>query len=132
MTTTTLINGQSLGTGFNIGNNKFSIGPLTLAASTTAYVLSVKLVNGVGPVRRGQFVRVWYTSCYEAVTAANAPLQLGQTARYVDIMPAPDTAGVAYKDSSLEPVTGGFMNVWVDSPGADIASLLSVTLVELP
>lgn len=132
MTTQTAINAQSMGTGANIGNGKFSIAPLTLAATTTGYVVNAKLVNGVGIVRRNQPTRIWYTTSLFVLTAAAALAQLQQTAHSLDIVPAPDTAGTAIKDGMLEPATGPYFYCWVDAPTFDIAAALTVTLVELP
>ena len=60
MTTTTLINAQSIGTGSNIGNRLFGA-KLTAATTTTAYLISARLTDGAGPTDPGQ-VRIWYTS----------------------------------------------------------------------
>lgn len=130
MTITAVINGQSFGTSTNVGPNQFAISPTTLQTSTTAFVVNVKIVLGAGTIfSKTTKLRVWYTSIFESTTAANAPAQLGQTARYVDVILDRDTAKV---DSTLEPVTGGFFNCWVDSPTLNVAGTLTVNLIELP
>lgn len=132
MTTQSAISGQSFGTGANIGNNKFSIAPLTLGATTTAYVVNVQWTNAAGVVDRLQAVRVWYTTTMRTVLNTDASAKLGQTARYVDLRPNQVTGGIAIKDSSLEPVTGSKFHCWVDAPTLTNAGTLDVDLVELP
>jgi hypothetical protein len=133
MTTQTAISAQSFGTSTNIGNGKFSISPLTLAASTTAYVVNVKII-AAAPEPNVE-VRVWYTTIFESTSAGNAVAQLGGTARYVDTKLSSDGATTSFtvkKDSMLEPITGGFFNCWVDAPKLSAAATITVTLVELP
>lgn len=132
MTTQTAINAQSFGTSTNIGDDKFSANPLTLGAATSAYVVNVKII-GTAPEPNTE-VRVWYTTCFETTTAANAPRQLGATARYIDTKMNQDgtTSFTSKKDSALEPVTGGFFNCWVSAPKLSAAATITVTLVELP
>ena len=132
MTTQSAISGQSFGTSTNVGNNKFSINPLTLSASTTAYVVNVQVTNGTAGGAPQQEIRVWYTTTMRTVTAANAPSYLSATARYVDVRLSVKTADLRIKDSSLEPVTGSYFHCWVDAPTLDVAATLSVDLVELP
>lgn len=130
MTTQSAIN-QSIGTSTNIGNSKFSINPLTLAAGTTAFVVNMKVTNGTGLPGRNQVVRVWYTTTMRTVTAANAPKHLGPTARFVEAVIADENEGVVIKDSSLEPVTGSLFHCWVDVPTLPTAATLLVDLVEI-
>lgn len=132
MTTQSCISGQSFGTGSNIGDGKFSITPKTFAATTTAFIVNVKVTNGTGPVDRQVEVRVWYTSTMRTVTAGNAPSHLGPTARYVDVRIPVDSSGVSIKDSSLEPITGANFHCWVDAPKLQTAATLDVDLVEVP
>lgn len=135
MTTQTAISAQSFGTGSNVGNNKFSIAPLTLASGTTAFIVNVQVTNGTGASgNSGQpvDVRVWYTTTVRTVTAGNAPLTLGATARYIDTKIMGGTAAVYSKDSSLEPKTGASFHCWVDAPNLSVAATLDVVLVELP
>lgn len=130
MTTQTAINAQAFGTSTNVGNGKFSISPLTLAATTTAFVVCVKVDLGDSqPKSQTTKLRVWYTTCYESVAAGVAVAQLQQTAHYVDVVLNDDILRV---DSELEPITGGFFNCWVDAPNQAVAGALTVTLIELP
>ena len=132
MTPTTLINGQSVGTGANIGNNILSQAQTAFQASTTAFVITAKLTNGNGPVDPGQQIRIWYTSTQHTVTAGNAPTQLNKTARYVDVKPNPGANAVTINDSALEPITGANLNLWCDVATYPLAGTLTVILVELP
>lgn len=132
MTTQVAINGQSVGTGSNVGDNKFSISPLTIGGTTTAYVVNIKLVNGAAGYDRNQVIRVWHTTTTQTVSATDAPKHLNQTARYVDIRPGQDSAAVQIVDSDLEPVTGANFHCWCTVPKYSVAATLTVTLVELP
>lgn len=132
MTTTTVISGQTFGTSTNVGNAKFSIAPVTLQASTTAYVVQLKWTAGASIENRGSRIVVWYTTTAATVTAGNAPTQLNQTARYVDLVAPQSAAGVQIRDSSLEPVTGNKFHCWVEAPNLSVAATLDVVLVELP
>jgi len=133
MTTQSILSGQSIGTGSNIGNGKFSIAPLTFGGTTTAYTVAVKLTNGTtGGLDKAQTVRVWFASCYATLTAAQALVQLRQEASYVDIRPSPEVAGIAIINSELMPVQGAKFYAWVDAPTYPTAGTLDVTLVESP
>lgn len=134
MTTTTVLNAQSFGTGANKGNGLFGASPTTFQATTTAFLVCAEVTAGAGPTYSGakQDVRVYYTSSCRSLTAAQALARLGQTVRYVDLR-VPDTGGVVQiKDSTLEPVTGQYFYFWVDAPSLLTAATLSVFLVELP
>lgn len=132
MTTQSAISGQSFGTSTNVGNGKFSINPLTLAGTTTAYVVNMQITAGAGPFGPQQDVRVYYTTTMRTVTAANAPEQLGPTARYVELRIPQGASRVTIRDSALEPVTGSKFHCWVDAPTLPTAASLTVDLVELP
>lgn len=133
MTTQSLIAAQSFGTSTNVGNNKFSIAPATLAAATSAFVINAQITApATGFAGHGTVVRVWYTTTMRTVTAANAPLTLAATARYLDIA-CPDGASlVVSKDSALEPKTGSSLHVWVEAPPCALAHTLAVDVVEVP
>lgn len=134
-TETVLINAQSVGTGSNKGDNLFSIAPVTLQATTTAFYLDVKLANGAtaGDIDANQKIVVYYSPTCYTVTAAEAPLTLAQTARYVALRPRPGASKEVINQSSLEPVgSGSDILCWVSSPAFPIAGALTVTLIELP
>lgn len=131
MTTTTLINAQSIGTGANIGNRLFGA-KLTAQTTSTAFLLSARLTEGAGPTEPA-IVRVWYTSASFNISAANGPAQLNQTARYLDLNLSDPTGGqVIIRDGTLEPLTGQYIHVWVDAPRLGTAATLDVNVVEVP
>lgn len=134
MTSTAVINAQSYGTSTNKGNSLFTPNATTLQTGTTAFVVSVKLANSATSqdIDKNQKVRVWYTTTTYTVTAAEAPLTLARTARYVDCWPRDGVSKESITDSSLEPVTGANFMCWVDAPTMSAAGSLTVTLVELP
>lgn len=134
-TETVLINAQSIGTSTNVGNNKFSINPVTLQASTTAYYLDCKLANGAtaGDMDKGNTTFVRYANTAYTVTAAEAPHTLAQVSRYVKVVPRDGASKEVIAQSSLEPAAGGTdILCWVDAPTFPVAGALTVTLVELP
>lgn len=131
MTSQSAISAQSFGTGSNIGNGKFSINPLTVAAGAAAYVVTVQVTSGAGPCDRQDEVRIWYTTTIRTVSATDAPQKLAQTARYVDIRMPEYSSQIVIKDSTLEPVTGTLFHCWVDAPKLQTAATLSVDLIEL-
>lgn len=134
-TETVLINAQSVGTSTNVGDSKFSINPVTLQTGTTAFYLDCKLANGAtaGDIDRGQQIKVWYSNTVYTLTAAEAPLTLGQTARFVKLTPRNGASKEVINQSSLEPTIGGAdILCWVDVPAFPVAGALTVTLCELP
>mgnify|MGYP003645424862 CR=1 FL=1 len=131
MTTQSAISAQSFGTSTNVGNGKFSISPLTLAAGTSTFVVTVQVTAGAGPVDRQVECRIWYTTTIRTVTSTDAPQKLAQTARYVDIRMPEYSSTIVIKDSTLEPATGTLFHCWVDAPKLQTAATLSVDLVEL-
>lgn len=131
MTTQTAIAAQSFGTSTNVGNSKFSITPLTLAAGTMSVVVTAQWTNGAGIVDANQSIRVWFATTPQTVTAANAPSQLGGTAAYVDVRPNPITAGVAIRASIRVPAAGVNFHCWADAPTLTTAATLAVVVAEL-
>jgi hypothetical protein len=127
MTTQAAINGQSFGTSTNVGNNKFSITPLTFGGTTERYVVSVKTVGAAG-VLTPRYFRVWYATTPYSVDAANAPYHF-KNPRYVDVEV---NNGTVIIDSLVETCKGSKFHCWADAPKLEVAATLSVTLVELP
>lgn len=132
MTTTSVITAQSFGTLTNVGDNKLSIAPVALQSGSTAFVVNVQVTTGAADGNPEQEVRVWYTTSPRTFTAANAPISLAPTARYVDIRPSSRGSTILTRDSSLEPVTGASFYCWVSLPRMNAAAILDVSLVELP
>lgn len=131
MTTTNAINGQSIGTSTNVGEGKFPQ-KVTLAATTTAFIVTLRLTNGADTYMQKNEIVVWYSTSSFSITAAAAVAALRPTARYISIKPPQGAGVVAIKDSSLEPVTGGFLYLWCDLPTFLTAATLDVNTVELP
>lgn len=134
-TETVLINAQSVGTGSNKGNSLFSINPVTLQATTTAFYLDCKVVNGAtaGEIDHNFQVFVRYSITSYTVTAAEAPATLAHTSRFVKIMPRSGASKERIMQSSLEPAgAGSDILCWVDAPTLPVAGTLTVTLIELP
>ena len=134
-TETVLISAQSIGTSTNIGDGKFSISPVTLQTTTTAFYLDVKLANGAtaGEIDKNQKVVVYYSITAYTVTSAEAPFTLGQASRYVSLTPRSGPSKEVIMQSSLEPAgAGSDILCWVSAPTFPVAGALTVTLVELP
>lgn len=131
MTTTNAISGQTIGTSTNKGEGLFPQ-KVTLQAATTAYVITIRLTNGADAYISKAEVIIWYSTSSFSITAAQAVLQLKPTARYVTIKPSSLGSAILIKDSSLEPVTGGFLYLWCDIPTVVTAQTLDVNTVELP
>lgn len=132
MTTQSAISGQSFGTSTNIGNNKFSIAPLTLADATTAIVVNAQWTNGAGPLNPSARLVVWFNTTMRTVSAANAPFTLKQGAEFVVVEPHSDSSKIASKNSELAIKAGANFHCWVDAPTLPTAATLSVDVVELP
>ena len=127
MTTQTAINAQSFGTSTNVGNDKFSITPLTFGGTTERYVVSVKTVGAAG-VLTPRKLRVWFATTPYTVTAAAAPYHF-KNPRYVDVEV---NNGTVIVDSLVEECKGSKFHCWVDAPKLEVAATITVTLVELP
>ena len=134
MTTTLITNAQSFGTSTNIGNDKF-VTKTTLQTGTTAFLVSARATNAsTGAAgNKGKRVMVWYTSTSWTYSANASGIDaLRKTARFVSVPLGAGTSEVVVEDSSLEPVTGASVFVWVEAPTLDVAATLDINLVELP
>jgi hypothetical protein len=131
MTTTSIISGQSIGTGADIGEGLYPQ-KITIAATTTAFVITPRVTNGAAGYNPGNEITVWYSSSSYSVSAAQAVKLVRGTARTVSVKPSPLAAGDVLRDSTLEPVTGSYIYLWCDIPAASVAQSLSVNVVELP
>lgn len=132
MATQSAISAQSFGTSTNVGDNLFSINPLTLSTATTAFVVNAQVTTGALRTDKGNTIRVWYTTTMRTVTAANAPIQLGATAHFVDVRIHETPALIRIVDSDLEPATGLKFHCWVSAPNQPAAGTLSVDVIEYP
>jgi hypothetical protein len=131
MTVTAAISGQSIGTSSNVGSGLFPQ-KVTRQVTTTAFHIAARVTNGTGGYDPHAEVRVWFSSTSFNITAAAAVSQLKSTARYLDVRPLAETAGVVIRDSSFEPITGSYIHLWVDVPTVSVAQTLDVNVVELP
>lgn len=131
MTTNSPISSQSIGTGSNKGEGILPQ-KITLAGTTTAFVITGRVTNGAAAYDPANEVIIWYSTSSFSITAAAAAVQLRPTARYLSIKVSNLAAGVVIKDSSLEPVTGGYLYLWCDIPTFSVAATLDVNAVELP
>jgi hypothetical protein len=131
MTTTTSIVSQSIGTSSNKGNGLFPQ-KITIQATTTAFVVAATLTNGAAGYDQGNRPSIWFATSPFSITAAAAIVQMRNTARYLELVPAP-TAGTALsKDSGLQSVAGSYIYIWCDIPTVATAQTLDISVVELP
>jgi len=132
MTTTAAISSQSIGTSTNVGEGKFGQ-KITAQATTSAFVVTPRVTNGAAGYDPANEIVVRYTSSSFSLTMSAATIAaLAPTARFVSVKPAREGGGVVIKDSSLEPITGGYIYLWCDIPTVAVAQTLDVNLVEVP
>lgn len=133
MTITNEIVAQSVGTGTDIGNSKFPI-KVTLAATTTAAQIEALLVNGAtGPYDARQPIMLHYAFSSFSHTAAAAVLVLGFQSRFLEVPPKPSPGLSSGNITLLEPAPGsGYLYFWLDVPATDVASALSVNVIQYP
>lgn len=128
--TTTVVSAQAVG-----GTPGFVQLTKTSADSTTsAYVVSTKILCGAAVYDPGQRLKLYYTSSpYDISTTANAAaLQLKSTARTMDLQLGQQLPGdTIILDSTLEVLTGGYIYIWLDSPTVSPVYTVTITLIEL-
>lgn len=130
MITTNSISGQSIGTGSNVGADKFPQ-KVTADTSTMAFIISGRVTNGSGDYPATLYVRIWFTSSSYSITAAQAPTQLNRGARYVDVQLKSFATGVTIRDSTTRVLSGGYIYLWCEVPNMPVAATLDVNVVEL-
>ena len=123
MTTTTLINGVTVGVTASPYSN---ITKWTLAANSVAVSLQVSLTPTVSEAKS---VRVWWARTPDSFTANAAAVEnfkRGGSANFIATsfnLPA----GIATIESSeMEPALGGFVLVWVEEPVLGGSATLTV------
>ncbi len=133
LTVTNTINAQSIGTGSNVGSQKFAT-KTTIAATTGKFAIGVLMTNAAGSILPvDQQPRVWYHSSNFSVHAHDAAGVFAKAARYVDVVPRYDlVAGSSSRSSRVEDVAGDYIYVWVDVPNLEVAATLTVSIVEVP
>jgi hypothetical protein len=120
---------------YNIGGTPGNfINPqvVTLQTWTSAVSLSAKLVNGAGQYADQQSgkLRVWYGTSAHSLTAAAGAVAIRE-ARYLDIVPSPATSGTALVSSLIEPVRGGYLYFWFETPAFSPVAVVSVSVCEI-
>lgn len=132
MAITPALTSQSVGTGANVGSDLFPT-KVALAEGTTAGQVEALLVNGQAHYdeRQDHLVRFMFSSL--DVAAGAAPALFRQSARYVRLTNGREPLTQRANISLLEPApAGGFFYMWVEAPQTDVASALTVNLVEYP
>lgn len=132
MTNTTVINGQSFGTSTNVGDNLFAPAATTLASTTTAVNISVKIVLAAnGKLWPNSLVRVFFATSPDTVTGAgDIPQQLGPAA-YEPLERNLDRRTLFFS-AEYEVVNGTKFYCWVSAPTLDAAATITVKLNEVP
>ena len=105
---------------------------VTLQSYTSAISLSAQLVNGAGiPLtQQSGKLRIWYLTSAHDVTAAVGAAS-AREARYLDIVPSSTSSGTALANSLIEPVRGGYLYFWFETPFFDPAVTISVSVCEI-
>lgn len=131
MTTTTVINAQSIGTGSNVGVPVHA-SKLTCEALTTAYVINAQLTNGAARYSRSNEVRIWYASSPYNMTASQAADRCKQSARYLKIFGREDPSSITVQDTEVEVLSGQFLYIWLEVANQPAAQTISVIVTQLP
>lgn len=132
MTVTAAINGQSVGTSTNIGDDKFPQ-KVTCQSGTDRFFIEATLLNGAGGYDPAQALVVFYTSYSQSVTANAAMIALlRQMARRLDVKPRREAGATQIKVSDLEPLSGPYIYLWTQVPTVSVAQTLTVNVVEGP
>lgn len=135
MTTTQVINTQSIGTGANVstGDSPLFVTKRTLATTTTAFSLTGILTNGASRYGTEQRTKIsWTTSPVSLTANAATAAQLKMTAKFFYLKQSPNSGDVRYTDSDLDTVTGPYLYLWAECPNHPVAQTLDVYVNELP
>lgn len=136
MTTTVILNAQSIGTGANAGSDlTFSTAGMkvTKQTATTAFSISARLTNGAGAYSLSNRPVIRYTSSPFSVAYTAAPkLFRNNGSRYLEMVPGCEGNLAVARTSEIETVNGDYIYIWVDCPTVAVAQTLDVTLFELP
>lgn len=131
MTTTVAINGESIGTGSNIGEGLFAY-KLTPQSTSDRFFVEAILTNGAGGYNVSNKLRVIFACHSVSMTAADAVPILKSNARYMEVIASADAGQVIAKTSLLEPLAAAYVYVWVNVPPQATAQTLTVKLIEGP
>lgn len=128
--TSTVTNAQSVGG----TTGTVQLTQTTANTSTSAYVVSVKLLLGASMYDPSQKLKVWYTSSpYNVSTTGNAAATQHQyTARWMDVQLGMRNPGdTIIMDSSLEVLTGTYIYIWIEAGTYSPVVTATITLTEL-
>ena len=131
MTTTQVINAQSIGTSTNKGHDLFAI-RLTPAAASDRFYVEAVVTNGAGTFNRSSKIAVWVATYNASITASGAPAIMRHTAKMLDVIMESTSAAVTSYTSDLIPLGGPYIYLWLDVPTLPAASTISVWIHEGP
>lgn len=134
MTTTTIINAQSVGTGSNVGD---FVSPVKVAldTNTTAALISVSVTLGNVAANTSSRLKVWCAvSPVNYATAAAGAYALKSGAQWVEMNLDPKSIPtLTLERASMVDITAsGYHYCWIESPTLPVAATVTVRLQELP
>jgi len=133
MTTTTIINGVTVGSGATTTQGFTNVTKTALQAGTTAYNVAIQLTNGALAGNLNESIRVYTTTSPYSYTAALAAADtLSRQSVITECRPHKDPSGVITYSSPLLPRLGGYNYTWVEEGTLRIAATLTVDLCEVP
>lgn len=131
MTSTTVINTQSFGTGSNVGETLYPSVFDHDASTVQAIVnVSVTLVSAASNQSSRLNVRyAWSPTAYSSPLAG--ALALKGASKYVEVLLSPTTASAVVERSSLPIVAlAGYTYLWIEAPTLPAAATVTVKIVE--
>lgn len=132
MTISTPLNAQAFGTGANVGNGKFPT-KVTLEAATTAIQIEARIVNGQAYYDERQDVLVHFALSTVDLTAAAAVETTKQSSRFLQIAHGREPLADRVRMTDLEAAPGGaYLYMWVDAPNLEVASTISLNVIQYP
>ena len=132
MTTTAAISGQSIGTSTNVGTDKFPA-KVTCQSGSDRFFIEAILTNGAGGYDKAQEVLVFYASHTVSATADAAIVEkLRGCARQLAVKPREAGSAIQVKISDVEPLSGGYIYLWLEIPTVTVAQTITVNVVEGP
>lgn len=135
MTTTQILNAQSVGTSTNKGSDlTFATAgmKLTIQTGTSAYKIIARLTNGAASYDRANRPTIRYVSSPFSDTYTAAPSLYRQSARYLELIPADGASLPSTRATDVETVSGQYIYMWVDVPAVTVPQTLDLYVVELP
>lgn len=128
MTTTVLVNGATVSSGYGQNATKTSF-----QTSTTGYSIAVTVVAGA-VADPGKQIRCYVASSPVSIaTAAIAAKQLASSAAIIDVTPVrgePSTANTTTQNFPLLARLGDYLYCWLEVPNFNASTVVTVTLWE--